>query len=369
MQDEALLDDEIAPGLVPLLDRRAGQDVLGAIVNVLSDGKPRKVAEIHAEALRRKLLKPGTAAQRIAAVLSQYIARTVLRGNRPLVVESATGHEYRINRPPDDWPSFELPPRPRYASPADVNAIAARLRAASTGTDSTAFELAVCDAFAMLGFLATHLGGHFDPDGTLDAPLGPLAYRAILECKSAPGDTGIVNLPRPEEPAKARDASGAEFAVIVGPAFTDGSNLVSELRIHRVSVWTVEELIAAIANDVDTLECRDLFAPGFVTDALGDLIWSRTHGTEKRLAILRDVLRREGYAEQRAIVGHLKPADMPVLTLDSAMILVEAAMRKTNSTAAPSRDELQQAMTDLVRAGEATAVTGREGIVIRRGLP
>jgi hypothetical protein len=141
-----------------------------------------------------------------------------------------------------------------------------------------------------------------------------------------------------------------------------------ELRIHRVSVWTVEELIAAIANDVDTLECRDLFAPGFVTDALGDLIWSRTHGTEKRPAILRDVLRREGYAEQRAIVGHLEPADMPVLTLDSAMILVEAAMRKTNSTAAPSRDELQQAMTDLVGVGEATPVPGREGIIIRRGL-
>ncbi len=353
--------------LVPLLDLAVGQDVIGAAVSVLSDGKPRKVAEICADALQRGLLKPGTTAQRIDAVLTQYIARTLVRGNRPLVVQSTTGHLFRINRPPDDWPSFELPPRPRYTSRPELEAISGRLRSLATGADPTAFERAVCDAFALLGFVVNHLGGHSDPDGTLDAPLGPLAYRAILECKTAPA-SGVVNLPRPEEPAKFRDARGADFAVIVGPAFSDGANLVSEIGIHRVSVWTVEDVIAAIANDVDALECRDLFAPGFVNDALGDVVWSRTHGKEKRLAILRDILRREGYDEQCKLVGHLKPADMPVLTVDAAMILVEAGMQKAGAVAAPSRDELQQAMTDLVRADEAVVVPGRDGIVIRRGV-
>ncbi len=367
MREDALSGERFEPGLVPLLDRAAGQDVIGAVVSVLADGKPRKVADIATEAVRRGLLKPGTTGQRIDAVLTQYIARTIVRGNRPLVVQSTTGDLFRINRPPDDWPSFALPPRPRYTSRADLEAISERLRSLSTGEDPTAFELAVCDAFALLGFVVAHLGGNYEPDGTLDAPLGPLSYRAVLECKTARGD-GVVKLARPEEPAKFRDALGAESAVIVGPAFSDGANLIGEIRIHKVSVWTVEDLIAAIANDVDPLECRDLFAPGFVNDALGDLIWSRTHGKEKRLAILRDILRREGYAEQRNLVGRLKAADMPVLTVDAAMMLVEAAMQKAGAVAAPSRDELQQAMADLVRADEAVSVPGRDGIVIRRGV-
>jgi hypothetical protein len=63
----------------------------------------------------------------------------------------------------------------------------ARLRATSGGDDPTAFEIAVCRAFEALGFVATHVGGHQAPDGTLDAPLGPLAYRAVLVCKTWKG--------------------------------------------------------------------------------------------------------------------------------------------------------------------------------------
>jgi hypothetical protein len=102
-------------------------------------------------------------------------------------------------------------------------------------------------------------------------------------------------------------------------------SLVNELQVHRVSAWTVDDLIAAIGNDVDTYECRELFAPGFVRK-------------EKLLAILRDILRREGYDEQRKLVGH-----MPVLTLDAATILVTTALQKAGIDAAP------------------------DGIVIRRG--
>ena len=43
------------------------------------------------------------------------------------------------------------------------------------------------------------------PDGVLEAPLGTLAFRTIVECKTAqPG--GTVNAPRLKEPAKFRDA-------------------------------------------------------------------------------------------------------------------------------------------------------------------
>jgi hypothetical protein len=39
-------------------------------------------------------------------------------------------------------------------------------------------------------------------------------------------------LPRPEEPAKFRDSYQADFAVIVGPAFSDNVSLVNELEVH-----------------------------------------------------------------------------------------------------------------------------------------
>ncbi len=55
----------------------------------------------------------------------------------------------------------------------------------STGTNPTDFELAVCEAFEQLGYLAKHIGGELNPDGVADAPLGPKAYRAMLECKTS----------------------------------------------------------------------------------------------------------------------------------------------------------------------------------------
>jgi hypothetical protein len=155
--------------------------------------------------------------------------------------------------------------------------------------------------------------------------------------------------------------------VIVGPSFSDSVSLVNELSTHRVSAWTVDDLLTAIGNDVDAYECRELFAPGFVHDALGDLVWSRAHGNEKRIAIMCDMLRRLGYDEQRGLVGRMPADDMPVLTLDAATILVATALQQAGTAAAPSRAELQQAMNDLVRAGEAATIAGREGIIIRRG--
>ncbi len=339
---------------------------LAAALTVLSDGKPRKAAEIVADAVKLGLLQPTTRANSMESSLKDYISRTVARGNKPFLVQNPIGHLFRINHPADDWPTFELPPRPRYTSKVALDALSERLRAAAVGPDAVAFERAVCDAFTMLGFVATHMGGSDAPDGTLDAPLGPVAYTIVLECKSAPTG-GIVNAPRPEEPAKYRDALHADYAVLVGPAFADGAGLVSEIMLHRVSVWTVDDLIVAIANDVDAYECRDLLVPGFVRDGLGDLVWSRAHGKEKRVAVLRDILRREGYTQQRKLVGRAQRADMPVLTLDAATILVETALQRDGATVGVSRAEIQQAMSELIHADEAAVVPGREGIIIRRG--
>jgi hypothetical protein len=282
-------------------------------------------------------------------------------------VEDPVSRKFRINRPVDDWPDTTLPPHPRYIEPAALDALAAKLRGTAVGNDATAFEQAVCEAFARLGFVTQHVGGMYAPDGILDAPLGPLAYRAVLECKSAP-NVKFVSQPRPEEAAKFRASSNAEFAVLVGPDFHAGESFSQEIQTHAISVWTVEDVITALRIDADTYECRALFAPGFVYDRLADLEWERAHGEEKRAAIVRDIVRREGYAAQSTIVGHVAAADAPVLTLDAAMLLVETALRRAGASACATREEVRDAMDDLVRCREAIRIPDRDGIVIRRAV-
>ncbi len=51
--------------------------------------------------------------------------------------------------------------------------------------------------------------------------------------------------------------------------------------------------VTALRNDVDAYECRDLFAPGFVSERLADLVWSRSHGEENRELVVCEILRRD----------------------------------------------------------------------------
>jgi hypothetical protein len=101
-----------------------------------------------------------------------------------------------------------------------------------------------------MGFVTQHVGGMYAPDGILDAPLGPLAYRAVLECKSAP-KVKFVSQPSPQEAAKFRASSNADFAVLIGPDFHAGEAFAQEIQAHAISVWTTEDLITALRIDVD----------------------------------------------------------------------------------------------------------------------
>jgi hypothetical protein len=298
----------------------------------------------------------------------EFFGRALATGRSPLIIEDRQTHEFRLNRPVVDWPKVVLPERPRYASAAAIEAIEQRLRHTAVGKDFVAFEMAVCEAFALMGFITTHIGGLSAPDGKLDAPLGPLAYSVVVECKSTPS-APIVRNAQPEEAGKHRMVFGADFAMMVGPAFEDTQHMRDELVTHNVSLWTIDDVVAALRNDVNTLECRDLLAPGAVRDRVAAVEWQRLHGSEKRALVVRDILRREGYVAQCRLVGHIVPADAPVLTLDAAMVLVEAELQKAAVTTMATRNEIQTAIDDLVRAGEAVIVPGRDGIVITRGRP
>ena len=81
--------------------------------------------------------------------------------------------------------------------------------------------------------------------GYLDAPLGPLAYRAMVECKTGSAN-GFVTQPNIAEAAKYREAYGAAYCLLIGPAFGAQTTLASDLRTHGVSAWTVEDLAAVV---------------------------------------------------------------------------------------------------------------------------
>jgi DNA primase len=141
--------------------------IITATVEILGDGKARTSQEILTEALRRKLAPPNTQNQYVYSALIEYIARQLGRGRKPPIVQDAQ-KRFRINEPLDDWPDL-LPHVPQKADEA-AQALCHRLEATATGTnDSTAFENAVCDAFAHLGFLTQHLGQRGQPDGIADA--------------------------------------------------------------------------------------------------------------------------------------------------------------------------------------------------------
>ncbi len=124
------------------------------------------------------------------------------------------------------------------------------------GGDLAAFEIAVCAAFALLGYLAQHVGGNGRPDGILTAPLGRAGYRAIIECKTAsPGE--IVANPRPEEPAKFRADANATHALLIGPVFGNDASFDDELLQHEVACWTVDDLATALRAQA-AVEGREL---------------------------------------------------------------------------------------------------------------
>ncbi len=342
-----------------------GTSLINAALRVLADGRERDAGQILTEALEAGLLPAATRKITLYTSLYQYVQRSISHQRRPLIVQDEATHAFRINHPVDDWPDIAPPQRRPSLPDAQLDAIAKRLHTTSTATAPMAFEQAVCEAFAAMGFVATHVGGIGTPDGLLDAPLGPLAYRAIVECKTAHADT-TVNAPRLEEPARFREAYHAQYALLVGPSFAVDNVFESEMKNHAVSVWSVNDVVNALHLGVDPLECRDLFAAGVVEDRLADLAWTRDHGAQKRLAVIASLLHETAWNAQKALVGRVDAADAPALTTDAALMLVDTALQEAHGTGGASRAEVETAMSDLVRSGAATKLPDREGIVLCR---
>jgi hypothetical protein len=237
------------------------------------------------------------------------------------------------------------------------------------GGDPSAFETAVCEVFAALGFVATHIGGQQAPDGTLDAPLGPLAYRAMLECKTVQGKkTSSNRFPHVDVPeaAKYRETFNADFAVLVAPELREyESEFNAELIEHKVSAWSIADLEQLLQAAVDPYELRAALVPGLGADHIGQVLWARRHGAPKRVAVAMELLWRIGWEQQCALAG---AADVPHITEDAAMLLVDQALHATHPEASVDRNTIRTAIAELAspRLGAATYLDKASAVVIIR---
>jgi hypothetical protein len=320
--DEALID-RVLVRLATRPHQGGWRDQKGAIIDaalvVLADGHPRTGDDIWTEARKRGLLT-HTQEKDVYVALVSYIERHSGAGRWSVIVQDVD-RRFRLNHPIDDWPDPKSP-LPARPSVPDFDARKRELESTQRGPDAAAFETAVCNAFVALGFRATHVGGNGAPDGYIDAPLGPLGYRAMLECKRA--KIHWVLDPDANEAARYRKPFGAQYATLIGPDFAQDVALRDELLNHEVSCWTTADLIQCLEGAYDPVEMQALFAPGFVRQHIDDIAWERAHGFAKRVAVVSDILRANATRVQTATVAH--PTDAPRLDENAALLMVDAAL-------------------------------------------
>jgi DNA primase len=331
---------------------------ISAAMHILADGIARSADQILTEAINARLLAPNYKAKYVYTALIEYIARANGNGRKPYIIQDEN-RNFRLNEPPDDWPNLNPPP-PRPPDP-QAQALVARLHATATGSDPTAFEVAVCDAFAHMGFLTNHVGGNKAPDGYGDAILGPLGYRVMFECKTAKGN---VTQPDAFEAAKYKDAFNAQYCTLIGPAFPDEIELTQELKTHGVSAWTLDDLTTALLAAANAYELRPCFEPGYAADRLMDLLWNRDHGIGKRVRIAAALIRSTGWDLQLTAARTGKPAEAPQLTIDTAMALVDQALTRLASTQGCTREEVQLALEYLTNPAIEAAQRINSSVVI-----
>lgn len=299
--------------------------IIAAALAVLADGKAHDADDILAQGRARGLLPDSTTRKYVSTALHEYVVRTLGAGRSPEFVQVTGTASFRLSGPVDTWPDIVLPAVPTWISDADVASLTERLQTTSIGGDPTAFEIAVCDAFAALGFVATHIGGEGQPDGVLAAPLGVAGYRVILECKTAsPG--GIVANPRPEEPAKFRAAAGSTKSMLIGPAFGNDASLDDELRMHAVALWTVDDLVTAVSHAIGPDELRPAMEAGRVEASIRSLLWERQHGRPKRVAVIAQRLARAAWQTQVMLAKTVAIAETPSFSEDTLFVLTDETL-------------------------------------------
>ena len=324
-----------------------------AVTHILADGKRRDAGEILEIGIAQGLLPKWMLRKDLYGHLVAYIERTEAHGRKPLIIQNVNDRKFRINQPVDDWP--DIPPEPQLPPDSSLQAFLETLTRTSIGTNPTDFEIAVCQAFERLGYLATHLGGQLNPDGYVDAPLGPRAYRAMIECK-----TSVKGLVQGQEfvteVLRYKGDYHADYCVVIGPRFEQLGSLDGELHLHNVGLWTVPDMVNILTMGTNPLEMLPLFGAGRANNVLDDIVWERRHGKAKRVRTIVNILKEEGWKAQVLAARQSPREEAPLLTEDAAMMLVNGWLEQHGASSGCTRVDIRAAFDFLTNPLVAGAV-------------
>jgi DNA primase len=362
-----------AGGRLVLVSGSGHGQILATVRAVLADAKPHTAAEICREGIARGLLPATTLPAYVQHGIATLLDRERDRGEKPEFIVLPDG-EYRLNVPVNPYAGFHEPVPDRSA----IDPLLATLRAtvvrstpapADDGPNIGApFERAVADAFAFLGLDSTRFGGEGEPDVVATAPLGSLAYRVVVECKTVAsvklhGSAAFV-----VEAARMRDAVGAQYAVLLGLDFPDERAIAAELATHAVSLWTLEDLVAVLEcqlhHPIRWSDLRPLFVPGRVTDAIAGFRAEHLHGAYTRARLAWQYAMAEGLAYQESLGAEaVVSADDGLVTAEVLALLVNQRMAREGMVGRCSVADARAAMAFASSPGIGAAVLSAGGTV------
>jgi len=337
--------------------------IIRAVLEILKDGRPRSADDILEVGQKNGSLPKTLTRKSLYIHIVGFIDRQKVAGRPPLIVQDPKDRYFHINQPADTWPAFKSSYAP--PSPSTIEAMIENVRSASRSSDPTAFELRVCEALTMVGFLVRHIGGYDAPDAVLTAPLGAQAYTAILECEVA--QSGVVRrVAGVVEAARHRQAYAVDNAILIGPSFERLGTLDAELQTHDVGLWAANDLATVLSTGMSVDEIRPLFSAGRAENKLQGLMWERSHGQAIRIRTIASILIEEGWRAQVLFAQEGIRDEAPLLTEDTAMMIVDAWLQQLGAPTGCLRHEVKDAFLYLAHplVNRAVYVSGRRDAII-----
>lgn len=178
------------------------------------------------------------------------------------------------------------------------------IRAARLSEKSVELEIAAIEALNFLGFPATHIGGHGEPDGIMLTRPGKLGAVLTVETKSAASGTVPEEQAKPATLADHREQHDAESTVYIGPGFE--RRLLDILdNDERVAVVSTSVLAEAVRRQINTPLTPEEFKP---------LLNPSLHEIDRRDALLAKWKEKEDWAlSMRGVIEILsREADSPM---------------------------------------------------------
>jgi hypothetical protein len=171
-----------------------------------------------------------------------------------------------------DHPTREIEKSQQAKHPLELKAstIADRLnKAALQGGNWAELEDATVQAFGFLGFDVQHIGGSGNPDVIVNARMGNMSYRALVETKSRSGGVVQQNDVNLNALADHRSKANADYVLVLAAEFS-GGNLETWAKQSGVRLLRIDDLRDVLLSHAQTIIPLDvlegLFDGGGVVD-------------------------------------------------------------------------------------------------------